>query len=34
LENDYLLFSLVVVILLLMLSGYFRARRQILKLES
>jgi cobaltochelatase CobN len=34
LENDYLLFGLVIVIFLLVLSGYLSARRQILKLES
>ncbi len=34
LENDYLLFGLVIVIFLLVLSGYLRARRQIHKLES
>jgi cobaltochelatase CobN len=34
LENDYLLLGLVIVIFLLVLSGYLRARRQILKLES
>ena len=32
-ENDHLLFGLVIVNLLLVLSGYFRVRRQILKLE-
>jgi len=32
-ENAHLLFWLVIVILLLVLSGYFRVRRQILKLE-
>ena len=32
-ENVHLLFGLVIVNLLLVLSGYFRVRRQILKLE-
>jgi cobaltochelatase CobN len=34
LEKDHLLFGLVIVILLLILSGYIRARRQMLKVES
>jgi hypothetical protein len=34
LEKDHLLFGLVIVIMLLILSGYIRVRRQIPKLGS